>query len=555
MIENFLENSEFDSLEDFLKNYRVKVPGHFNFAYDVVDRWAAEEPGKGALLWTNDRGEERQFTFRDIKEASDRTASFFSSIGIGKGDRVMLILKRRYHFWFAILALHKLGAVAIPATHLLTAQDIVYRCNAAKISAIVAVGDEVVTGHIEEALPECPTVRCVVSSGPVVPDGWYDFDNGMAGAAPFVRPEHVNDNEDISLLYFTSGTTGEPKMVAHDFLYPLGHIPTAKYWHNLDENALHFTLADTGWGKAVWGKLYGQWIAGANVFVYDFEKFKPVDILEHFEKYHITHFCAPPTVYRFLILEDVKAYDLSALQYCTTAGEAMNPSVFDRWRELTGKAIHEGYGQTETTLAIATFPWMKAKPGSMGIPVPGYDIDIVRADGTSCRPGEHGEIVIRLDHGRPLGLFREYLYNDELTRQALSGNLYRTCDVAYRDEDGYFWFVGRVDDVIKTSGYRVGPCEVENALMTHPAVVECAITGVPDPVRGQIVKATVVLDAGYRSKLEIGEIDRDALVKELQTHVKRTTAPYKYPRRIEFVRELPKTISGKIRRVEIRAKE
>ncbi len=547
MIERFLKKCEFDSLEDFKANYSVKVPENFNFAYDVVDKWAEEAPDKPALLWTNENGDERQFSFADMKEYSDRTASFFQSLGIGKGDKVMLILKRRYQFWFSILALHKLGAVCIPATHLLTAKDIIYRCNAAKIKAIVAVGVDVVVNHIIKALPECPTVECCVSTGPDVPEGWHDFDSGIASALPFARPLRPNRNEDLSLLYFTSGTTGEPKMVAHDFLYPLGHIVTGKYWHNLDETSLHLTLADTGWGKAVWGKLYGQWFSGANVFVYDFDKFHPSDLLAIFEKYNITSFCAPPTVYRFLILEDVSKYDLSSLRYCTTAGEAMNPSVFERWKELTGLDIKEAFGQTETTLTIGTFPWMEAKPGSMGVPNPEYDIDLINANGESCKPGEQGEIVIYTDRRRPLGLFREYLYDEELTRKAYSNGVYHTGDVATRDEDGYFWFVGRADDVIKSSGYRIGPFEVESSLMSHPAVVECAITGVPDPIRGQIVKATIVLAEEWKDRIG------DDLVKELQNHVKETTAPYKYPRQIEFVDELPKTISGKIRRVEIRS--
>lgn len=547
MLERFLEKCEFDSLEDFQNNFKVKVPENFNFAYDVVDAWAAEEPDKPALLWTNEAGEEIQFSFRDMKEASDRTASFFQSLGIGRGDMVMLILKRHYQFWFSILALHKLGAVAIPATHLLMPKDIEYRCNAAGIKAILAAGDKVVTDNITAAMPKCPTVEALVSTGPIVPEGWYDFNKGMEEAGEFVRPLRKNRNEDLSLLYFTSGTTGEPKMVAHDFMYPLGHIITGKYWHNLDENSLHLTLADTGWGKAVWGKLYGQWFSGANVFVYDFDKFKPSDLLDKFERYHITSFCAPPTVYRFLILEDVKKYDLSALRYCTTAGEAMNPSVFEKWQELTGLMIREAFGQTETTLTIGTFPWMTPKPGSMGIPSPGYDLDLLNAEGKSCRPGEQGEIVIRTDRRRPLGLFREYLHDPELTEEAYSDNIYRTGDVATRDEDGYFWFIGRADDVIKSSGYRIGPFEVENALMSHPAVVECAITGVPDPIRGQLVKATVVLSEDYKSR------QGDDLIKELQNYVKHATAPYKYPRVIEFVEELPKTISGKIRRVEIRS--
>lgn len=549
MVEKFLRKTEFEDYEDFRENYEVIVPGNFNFSYDVVDEWAKTAPEKPALLWTNDKGEERQFTFGDLKRESDKTASFFKSLGIKKGDKVMLILKRRYQFWFSILALHKIGAVTIPATHLLTPKDIIYRCDAAKIKAIIAVGDEEVIRHIELALPKCGTVEKCVSTGPVVPEGWYDFNEGIENAPAFKRPIHVNNNDDISLLYFTSGTTGEPKMVAHNFLYPLGHIITGKYWHNLDEDSLHLTLADTGWGKAVWGKLYGQWISGANVFVYDFDKFTPIDVLHKIHDYKITSLCAPPTIFRFLIRENLKNFDLSSLRYCTIAGEALNPSVFDEWLSLTGIKLMEGFGQTETTLTIGTFPWMEPKPGSMGKPNPAYDIDLINNKGESCEPGEHGEIVIRLDKKRPLGLFKEYLYDPALTQEVCNGNVYHTGDVAYRDNDGYFWFVGRADDVIKSSGYRIGPFEVESALMTHPGVVECAITGVPDPIRGQVVKATIVLSDEYKEK--IGE----DLIKELQDHVKHTTAPYKYPRVVEFVNELPKTISGKIRRVEIRAEK
>lgn len=546
MVDKFLDKTVFDSYQDFKEHYKVNVPANFNFGYDVVDAWAEQEPDKPALLWTNDQGDARQFSFSDIKRESDKTAAFFTQLGIKKGDKVMLILKRRYQFWFSIIALHKIGAVTIPATHLLTEKDIKYRCNAAKIKAIIAVGDDVVVSHIQKALPECPTVEALVSTGPLVPEGWHDFNKGIEEAPAFIKPEHANDNTDISLLYFTSGTTGEPKMVAHDFLYPLGHIITGKYWHNLDESSLHLTLADTGWGKAVWGKLYGQWIAGANVFVYDFEKFTPVDVLQKIQDYRITSLCAPPTIFRFLIRENVKAYDLSSLRYCTIAGEALNPSVFEEWKRLTGISLMEGFGQTETTLTIGTFPWMTPKPGSMGMPSPEYDIDIINANGESCEQGEQGEIVIRLDRRRPLGLFREYLYDPELTERACNGSIYHTGDVAVKDADGYFWFIGRADDVIKSSGYRIGPFEVESALMTHKGVVECAITGVPDPIRGQIVKATIVLSDEYKAKA--GE----ELVKELQDHVKKATAPYKYPRVIEFVDELPKTISGKIRRVEIR---
>lgn len=546
MVERFLKQTRFSSQEDYKDNLQFNVPECFNFAYDVVDVYAEEQPDKKALLWTNDHEEMIQFTFADLKHETDRTASFFQSKGIGKGDPVMLILKRRYEFWFSILALHKLGAVVIPATHLLTKKDIVYRCNAAGIKAIVAANEPVITGHIAEAMGDCPTTDILISVGGEAPEGFLDFHQGLDSSAPFVRPEHVNANDDVMLMYFTSGTTGEPKMVAHDFTYPLGHITTGFLWHNLHENSLHLTIADTGWGKAVWGKLYGQWFAGANIFVYDHEKFTPADILHKIEQYRITSLCAPPTIYRFLIREDLTKFDLSSLEYCTTAGEALNGAVYDTFKALTGISLMEGFGQTETTLTLATFPWMKPKPGSMGVPNPQYDIDLLTPDGRSAEDGEQGQIVIRTDKGKPLGLFKEYFRNPEKSKDVWHDGVYYTGDVAWRDEDGYFWFVGRADDVIKSSGYRIGPFEVESALMTHPAVVECAITGVPDEIRGQVVKATIVLSKEYRAKA--GE----ELVKELQNHVKRVTAPYKYPRVIEFVEELPKTISGKIRRVEIR---
>lgn len=549
MVERFLTQTTFASLEDFRKNFHINVPQSFNFGYDVIDAWAEEQPDKKALLWTNDKGECRQYTYADLKKYTDRTASYFQSLGIGKGDMVMLILKRRYEFWYALIALHKLGAVAIPATHLLTPKDIVYRCNAADIKVIVTAGEEIILQHIKEALRESPSVETVVSTGPYIPDGFEDFTTGIEQAAPFVRPENVNTNEDISLMYFTSGTTGEPKMVAHDFTYPLGHIATGSFWHNLHEESLHLTIADTGWGKAVWGKLYGQMIAGANVFVYDHEKFTPAEILKKIQDYHITSLCAPPTIYRFLIREDLSKYDLSSLEYCTTAGEALNSAVYDTFKELTGICLMEGFGQTETTLTLGTFPWMNPKPGSMGVPNPQYDIDLLTPDGRPAEDGEQGQIVIHTDKGKPLGLFKEYYRNPQLTEEAWHEGVYYTGDVAWRDEDGYFWFIGRADDVIKSSGYRIGPFEVESALMTHKAVVECAITGVPDEIRGQVVKATIVLAKDYREKAG------PELVKELQDHVKRVTAPYKYPRVIEFVEELPKTISGKIRRMEIRRKD
>ena len=549
MLEKFLDKASFESYEDFMQNFKINVPENFNFGYDVVDAWAEKEPNKKALLWTNDQGEVIQFTFADIKRESDKTASFFASQGIGRGDMVMLILKRHYQFWFSIVALHKLGATVIPATHLLTEKDIIYRCEKADIKAIVATGDEIVINHIQKSLPKCPTLKTLVSTGPIVPEGWFDFNKEIDAAAPFVRPELANTNDDVSLMYFTSGTTGNPKMVAHDFTYPLGHIITGSFWHNVKEDSLHLTLADTGWGKAVWGKLYGQWIAGANVFVYDFEKFEPVDVLHMIDYYGITSFCAPPTVFRFLIREDLTKFNISTLKYCTIAGEALNPKVYDEWKRLTGIKLMEGFGQTETTLTIATYPWLEPKPGSMGCKGPVYDIDLLTADGRWAEDGEQGEIVVRTNGVKPVGLFKEYLKDPELTHEAYHDDIYHTGDVAWRDEDGYFWFVGRTDDVIKSSGYRIGPFEVESALMTHPAVVECAITGVPDEIRGQVVKATIVLAKDYKDKA--GE----ALVKEIQNHVKRVTAPYKYPRIVEFVEELPKTISGKIRRVEIRNKK
>ena len=549
MLERFVKQTKFASQEDFIKNLKIEVPENFNFGYDIVDAWAAEQPEKNAILWTNDQGMEHQYTFAELKEKTDATASYFQSLGIGHGDMVMLVLKRRIEFWFSIIALHKLGAVAIPATHLLTKKDIIYRCNAADIKMIVCAGEEVITDHVIEAMPDCPTLEHVVSIGPGMPEGFKDFQEGIANAAPFVKPAQPNTNDDIMLMYFTSGTTGEPKMVAHDFTYPLGHISTGSFWHNLHENSLHLTIADTGWGKAAWGKLYGQMIAGANIFVYDHEKFTPADILQKIQDYKITSLCAPPTIFRFLIKEDISKYDLSSLEYCTTAGEALNFSVYETFLKVTGIRLMEGFGQTETTMTLGTFPWMEPKPGSMGVPNPQYEIDLLTPDGRSAEDGEQGQIVVRTHNGKPLGLFKEYYRDAERTEDAWHDNVYYTGDVAWRDEDGYFWFVGRADDVIKSSGYRIGPFEVESALMTHPAVVECAITGVPDEIRGQVVKATIILSKDYKGK------GSPELIKELQDHVKKVTAPYKYPRVIEFVDELPKTISGKIRRVEIRKKD
>jgi acetyl-CoA synthetase len=543
----YLTQPEFSSLEDFKQNFRIKVPDNFNFAYDVVDEYARLEPDKIALVWVNDLGENHLFSYRELKEKSDATASYFQSIGIERGDKIMLILKRRYEFWFASLALHKIGATAIPATHLLTEKDIVYRCNAASIKGIICVGEQQVIDHVEKAQPDCPTLEKLVSIGPLVPIGWDHFQDEITRARPFIKPDRPSENDDLLYLYFTSGTTGQPKMVAHDYTYPLAHIITARFWHNVQEDGRHLTVADTGWAKAVWGKLYGQMMAGCSVFVYEHQKFTPADMLKVIADYKVTSFCAPPTIFRFLIRENLADYDLSALKYCTTAGEALNPKVFETFQQLTGIQLMEAFGQTETAVQLATLPWMTPKPGSMGIPVPIYDIDLLKSDGTSCEDGEQGQIVIRVGNQPPLGLFKGYYRDEARTREVWQNGIYYTGDIAWRDEDGYYWFVGRADDVIKSSGYRIGPFEVESALMTHPAVVECAVTGAPDDIRGQVVKATIVLAANQEPS--------EALKQQIQDHVKKITAPYKYPRIIDFVKELPKTISGKIRRVEIRGED
>ncbi len=553
MIERFLRQTTFSSVDDYKQHLEFIIPDNFNFAYDVMDVWAEEAPDKLALLWTNDEGVEIRTTFGMLKEQTDQAASYLQSLGIGAGDPVMLILKRRYEWWLVMLALHKLGAVVIPATHMLTKHDVVYRNTRASIKGIICVDDDYVISQVEAALPESPTVKVLVRVGDRAnasgTPSWHDWQSEWRQTPKFCRPDRVNTNDDTMLMYFTSGTSGEPKMVAHDYLYALGHLSTGVFWHNLHEGSLHLTVADTGWGKAVWGKFYGQWFAGATVFVFDHEKFNADNLLRQIEKYRVTSFCAPPTIYRFMIREDLSKYDLSALEYCTTAGEALNPAVFDKFYEKTGIRMMEGFGQTETTMTLGTMPWMKPKPGSMGMPNAQYDIDLLKPDGTPCEDGEKGEIVVRVGDKKPIGLFKEYYRDAELTHEAWHDGIYHTGDVAWRDEDGYYWFEGRIDDVIKSSGYRIGPFEVESALMTHPAVVECAITGVPDDIRGMVVKATVVLGKEWKEKA--GE----ALIKELQEHVKHETAPYKYPRIVEFVDELPKTISGKIRRVEIRNKD
>ena len=549
MLEKFLKQTSFQDNEDYREHLEFIVPERFNFAYDVMDAWAEECPDALALWWVNDKGDNRRISFGEMKELTDRTAAYFSSLGIGSGDMVMLILKRRLEFWLSVLALHKIGAITIPATHMLTSKDIVYRNRKAHIKAIVCVGDTYVLEQVEKASQQYAVNQILVSVGPEVPAGYHDWHAEWKDVPLPLNLQRVSGGTDTMLAYFTSGTSGEPKLVAHDYLYALGHLTTGVFWHHLHPGSIHLTVADTGWGKAAWGKLYGQWIAGAAVFVYDQERFDACRMMEAIERYRITSFCAPPTVYRFMVHEDMSRYDLSSLEHCTTAGEALNASVFDKFKAATGLSLYEGFGQTETTMTLGTMPWITPKPGSMGLPNPQYDIDLIKPDGTSCQNGEQGEIIVRTDNVIPMGLFKGYYGDDALTRQVWHDGVYHTGDLAWRDEDGYYWFVGRTDDVIKSSGYRIGPFEVESALMTHPSVVECAVTGVPDPFRGHVVKATIVLKQEWKDKAG------DVLVKELQEHVKKETAPYKYPRIVEFVEELPKTISGKIRRVEIRQQD
>ena len=528
-----------------LNKFEIHYPETFNFAYDVVDELARTEPDRRAMVWCNPEGKERTFTFGDMKKYSDQAANLFQSLGIQKGDRVMLVLKRHYQFWFAILALHKLGAIGIPGTNLLTKKDFVYRFNMAGVKAIICTGQGEAAEHVDAAQPETPTlVTKVMVNGER--DGWVDFDAELAKQSDIFEKVDMRVSDPM-LLYFTSGTTGQPKMVQHDHSYPLAHILTAKHWHHIDPEGLHLTISETGWAKSVWGKLYGQWLMEGGIFVYDFDKFNPADMMQHLQDYKITTFCAPPTMYRFFIKEGIENYDLSSLRYATIAGEALNPEVFSKFKEYTGLKLMEAFGQTETTVLIANTVGMEPKPGSMGKPSPQYDIDIVDENGNTVPAGEVGEIVIRTDKGKPAGMFCGYYQNQEMTDSVWHDNLYHTGDTAWRDEDGYFWYVGRTDDVIKASGYRIGPFEIESVLMEHPCVLECAVTGAPDPIRGQVVKATIVLARGYTAS--------DELKKELQDYVKKQTAPYKYPRIVEFVDELPKTISGKIRRVQIREED
>ena len=566
LLEKFLPQKEFKSYEDFYNNLKVNVPENFNFAWDVMDFLANEKSNERAMLWYDEKGAEAEFTYADIKRLTNQAANALKTAGIKKGDPVMLVLKRRHEYWPILLALHKIGAVAIPATHLLTAKDIIYRIGAADIVGIICIDDPEFIRRVDEseakikgegkcslrykafvrythAKPAEETEKVLNNAAAA---DWTDFNKESTGSSTeLTKTTAINKNEDTMLLYFTSGTTGMPKMVHHDFAYPLGHIVTAVFWHQVKPGGLHITIADTGWAKSAWGNIYGQWIAGTSLFVYDYDRFVPQIMLEVVSKYKVTSFCAPPTIYRFFVKENLKNYDFSSLKHCTVAGEPLNPEIFEQFKEGTGISLHECYGQTELTVTMGTYyPWVKPCPGSMGKPAPGYDIDLLKDDGSSCQMGEEGEIVVRTGKSKPLGIFGGYYRDKDLTESVWHNDIYHTGDIAWKDEDGYYWFVGRSDDVIKSSGYRIGPFEVESALQEHPSVLECAITGVPDEVRGMVVKATVVLAKGWEPT--------DNLKKELQDHVKQTTAPYKYPRIIEFVTELPKTISGKIRRVQIR---
>ena len=520
-----------------------RYPDNFNFGYDVVDDIAIHEPDRLAMIWTNPEGEERRYTFGDIKRLSDKAANYFLSLGIKKGDPVLTILKRHYQFWYVSVALHKIGAVMVPATFMLTKGDVEYRVRSASIKAAICTDMNGVCDAVDSA-EDIPTleIKMIVNSSR---DGWLQFDEGMEKASDKLERIQTNVREPL-LMYFSSGTSGYPKMVMHDHLYSLGHLSTAKYWQNVDPEGIHLTIADTGWGKAVWGKLYGQWLMEAAVFVYDYEKFEPHEILSIIEKYRITSLCCPPTMFRMFINAGLEGHDLSSLKYCCIAGEALNPDVFENWLKATGIKLMEGFGQTETTCTIMNIRGMEPKPSSMGKPSPQYEVKVVDENGNECPAGETGEIIIRCEP-RPPGLMMCYYRNEEKTAKAMRDGWFHTGDVAWVDEDGYYWYVGRNDDVIKSSGYKISPFEIESVLVTHPAVLECAVTGVPDPVRGQLVKATVVLKAGYQPS--------DELKKELQDYVKHETAPYKYPRAMEFVSELPKTVNGKIQRAAIRKRD
>lgn len=551
--EYLVDDREFLDYDDFKKNCRLKTKKDFNFAYDVIDKYVSDFPGKRALVWINDEGEEKTFTFDDISRESQKAANWLVSKGIKKGDTVMLILRRRYEWWILMPALHRIGAIVIPATDQLLQSDIEYRTNAADVKMIISYDNLDIQTEIEKAMPKSKTVKFLVTVGKELRDGWESFhDEYEKMSDNFLRPqgEAATHNEDPMLLYFTSGTSGYPKMVLQNYDYPIGHIMTAKYWHGVVEDGLHLTIAETGWAKSTWGKLYGQWLAGTAIFVYDMHMFKPAKMLEMISKYGLTTFCAPPTVYRYLVRQNLSKYDLSKCTRFSTAGEALNGEVYNKWLEQTGKKIYEGYGQTESTIICGNFLELsEIRPGSMGRPNPLYDVDILDPNNNPVPPGEIGELCIHVENGHPFGLLMGYHKDVSLTAMAFDGDVYHTGDNVYMDEDGYVWFVGRKDDIIKTSGYRVSPFEVESILQQHPAVMECAVTGVEDPKRGMAVKASIVLSPGYDKK------DPKEMELELSTFAKENTAMYKCPRIFEFLEELPKTISGKIRRVEIRERD
>lgn len=547
LLNKFCPRVEFDSYEDFAENFKINVPEDFNFAYDVVDEWARVEPEKRALVWCDDHGNERVFTFTDISRMSNRLANSYVKLGIGKGDVVMCILRRRWEYWVNAMALCKIGATIIPASLQLTKKDIVYRAQSANVKMMVCVDDDYVCGEVEKALPEAASIQNVALVAGER-EGWLSFDKLLeAGSEEWTRPtgDAATTSKDIMLIYFTSGTTGMAKAVCHNFAHPLGHIITAKYWQQVEEDCLHMSVSDSGWAKFGWGKIYGQWIAGATIFAYDMDKFVPTKLLQKIQDYKLTTFCAPPTMYRFMLQENVEDFDLSSVHNFATAGEPLNGEVTLAWERLTGKKIREGFGQTEGPVLLATFPWIEPRPGSMGKPSPLLNIRLLDDDGVEMEDGEEGAIcVTKLKEAYPPGLFVGYFQDPERTAETVGGEYYNLHDMAWRDSDGYYFFVGRNDDVIKCSGYRIGPFEVESALVEHPAVVEAAVTAAPDPIRGMVVKASIILAKGWEPS--------DELVKELQDHVKKTTAPYKYPRIVEFVNELPKTIGGKIKRKEIR---
>ena len=536
--EKFVECKEDEN--GVLQSVEFKNTDSFNFGFDVVDAIAEKYPEKLAMIHLDKNKVERRFTFLDIKKQSARCANYFLSLGIKKGDKVMLVLKRHYQFWFAMIALHKIGAIAIPATYQLREHDFTYRFNAAGVSAIVCTSDGDCAEIVDKVQGECPTLKLKVLVGGQR-EGWRDFDNeyGLFKSS-FRRTPDTPSGDEPALMFFSSGTTGNPKMVEHKHTYGLGHFLTARYWHNCEPDGLHFTISDTGWGKSLWGKLYGQWMCEGAVFVYDFERFQAHDLLPLFAQYQITTFCAPPTMLRMMIKEDLTKYDFSSVRHMTTAGEALNPEVAMQFKKATGLEIMEGFGQTETTLTVGNFRGTKVKLGSMGKPSPQYKVKIVDPDGVEVAPGETGEIVIDIRDGAPVGLFTEYYRDKEKTEEVMHDGFYHTGDTAWRDEDGYFFYVGRVDDIIKSSGYRIGPFEVESVIMELPYVLECGVSACPDPVRGQVVKASIVLTKGTEPTEE--------LKKEIQNYVKAHTAPYKYPRVVVFRDELPKTISGKIRR-------